>query len=166
MTTLTAVLVLFILISLPTLYWEIEQKIQSQTDTKNQTIYLSTPIYEMFTSLTTIGELNDVVLANPITHMDTLVPALSGHSSYSGHMLLTIRSEEKKLFASQFYSLTKPNARAWILANNIRYVLFTSLDGDIIRFTQTYPFLYPLEQSGNIRIGSKVGTNVIFLIRR
>lgn len=95
----------------------------------------------MFMALGTIGGYNDVVLANPNTNMDLLVPALSGHTTYSGHMLLTIRSEEKQLFGSQFFSLNKPDAESWIKANNIRYVLFTSLDGDIKRFIQTYPFL-------------------------
>ncbi|MBI4065002.1 hypothetical protein HY409_01365 [Candidatus Gottesmanbacteria bacterium] len=141
MTTITIVMLLFILISLPTLYWEIQQKIQSQTNTKDQIIYLPSPIYDMFMALGTIGGYNDVVLANPNTNMDLLVPALSGHTTYSGHMLLTIRSEEKQLFGSQFFSLNKPDAESWIKANNIRYVLFTSLDGDIKRFIQTYPFL-------------------------
>lgn len=141
MTTIAIVVLLFILISLPTLFWEIEQKIQSQADTKDQTIYLPTPINEMFTALTSIGQFNDVVLANPKTHMDTMVPALSGHSTYSGHMLLTIRGGEKQALASQFFSLNIPDAEVWIRANNIRYVLFTPLDGDIKHFVQTYPFL-------------------------
>lgn len=140
-TTIPIVVLLFILISLPTLFWEIDQKIQSQEDTKDQTIYLETPIYDMFTALQTAGRFDDVVLANPKTHMDTLVPALSGHTTYSGHMLLTIRGGEKQTLASQFFALNKPDAENWIQANNIRYILFTPLDGDIKRFTQTYPFL-------------------------
>lgn len=134
-------MVLFVLFSLPTLFWEIQQKVQSQSDKTNQTLYLHIPIYDMFRELETIGQLNDVVLANPNTHMDTIVPALSGHSTYSGHMLLTIRSEEKKFFAQQFFALNKKDALQWLKENNIRYILFTPLDGDINIFTQTYPFL-------------------------
>ena len=119
--------ILFVLLSLPTLFWEIQQKIQSQKDTADQTLYLYLPIYDMFSSLKTIGQSNDVVLANPNTHMDTLLPALSGHTTYSGHMLLTIRSQEKKLFAQQFFALNKPNALDWLKENNIRYILFTPL---------------------------------------
>ncbi len=141
MTTITAIILLFILISLPTLYWEIDQKIQSQADTKDHDLYLPTSIYDMFTALTSIGQFNDVVLANPKTHMDTLVPALSGHTTYSGHMLLTIRSGEKQANASQFFTLNKPDAKNWIKGMDIRYVLFTPLDGDIKGFIQTYPFL-------------------------
>lgn len=141
MTTITTIVILFILISIPTLYWEIQQKIQNQTNTKDLFIYLPNSIYNMITALGTIGGYNDVVLANPNTHMDVLVPALSGHSTYSGHMLLTIRSGEKQLFGSQFFSLNKPDAESWIKANNIRYVLFTTLDGDIRRFSERYPFL-------------------------
>ena len=133
--------VLFVLLSLPTLFWEIQQKIQSQKDSSDQTLYLSLPIYDMFSSLKTIGQSNDVVLANPNTHMDTLLPALSGHTAYSGHMLLTIRSEEKKLFAQQFFTLHKKDALQWLKENNIRYILFTPLDGDIHLFLKTYPFL-------------------------
>lgn len=139
--TINIIMLFFVLLSLPTLFWEIQQKIQSQDDTTNQTLYLSLPIYDMFSSLRIIGQSNDVVLANPNTHMDTLLPALSGHTTYSGHMLLTIRSEEKKLFAQQFFSLNKPNALDWLKENNIRYILFTPRDGDINLFIKTYPFL-------------------------
>jgi len=132
---------LFVLLSLPTLFWEIQQKIQSQKDTSDQTLYLSLPIYDMFSELKTIGQFNDVVLANPNTHMDTLLPALSGHTTYSGHMLLTIRSEEKKLFAQQFFTLHKKDTLQWLKENDIRYILFTPLDGDINQFLITYPFL-------------------------
>ncbi len=166
MTTITAIVFLFILLSLPTLFWEIEQKIQSQRDTKNPTIYLPASIDDAFKRLMTTGTFDDVVLANPMTHMDTLVPALSGHTSYSGHMLLTIKSGEKQLLASQFFDLTKSDAHAWILANNIRYVLFTSLDGDIKRLSQEYPFLIPLKQSGDSGMGSKMGPNILFLVGR
>ena len=138
---INTMMVLFVLFSLPTLFWEIQQKIQSQKDSSDQTLYLSLPIYDMFSSLKTIGQSNDVVLANPNTHMDTLLPALSGHTAYSGHMLLTIRSEEKKLFAQQFFALNKPDAISWLKENNIRYILFTPLDGDINLFIKTYPFL-------------------------
>lgn len=141
MTTITTIVLLFILISLPTLFWEIGQKIQSQADTTDQTIYLSTPIYDMFTTLFSTGQANNVVLANPNTHMDTLVPALSGHTTYSGHMLLTIRSRDKQQLASQFFALNTPDAKHWLTSAHIRYILFTPLDGDIQSFIQAYPFL-------------------------
>lgn len=146
--TINIMMVLFVLFSFPTLFWEIQQKVQSQSDKTNQTLYLHIPIYDMFATLETIGQLNDVVLANPNTHMDTLVPALSGHSTYSGHMLLTIRSEEKKLFARQFFALNKPDAISWLKENNIRYILFTPLDGDIHLFIKTYPFLKTYKSFG------------------
>lgn len=141
MATITTVVLLFIFTSLPTLSWEIEQKIQSQNDTKNQTIYLSTPIYEMFLDLRTTGRLDDVALANANTHMDVLVPALSGHTTYSGNMLFTIRGGEKQSFSSRFFTLKTPDARSWLRENNIRFILFTALDGDINRFKEAYPFL-------------------------
>lgn len=141
MTSIALIVLLFIFMSLPTFFWEIEQKIQSQTDIKDQNLYLPTPINDMFTALQTTGRFDDVVLASPKAHLDTLVPALSGHTTYSGHMLLTIGSGEKQMNASQFFARNKPDAKNWIKENNIRFILFTSLDGDIKRFTQTYPFL-------------------------
>lgn len=141
MTTTTIIVLLFIFISLPTFFWEIEQKIQSQSDTKDTNLYLPTPIYEMFTALQAIGQFDDVVLANPKTHLDSLVPAIGGHTTYSGHMLLTIGNPEKQKDASQFFLLNKPDAENWIKERNIRYVLFTPLDGDMNRFARAYPFL-------------------------
>lgn len=150
--TIPIVVLLFILISLPTLFWEIDQKIQSQADTKDQTIYLPTPIYDMFTALQTTGRFDDVVLANPKTHMDVLVPALSGHTTYSGHMLLTIRDGEKQTGARQFFRLQKPDASLWLKKNTIRFVLFTSYDDNKELFMKTYPFLLPVYTNPDMTI--------------
>lgn len=140
-TTINAIMAIFILMSLPTLYWEIQQKILSQEDVNNQTIYLSNTLSSMFTFLQTTGKFKDVVLSNPASHMDTLTPALSGHTTYSGHMLLTIDNTKKQDYARQFFSLVLPDAKNWLIKNNIRYILFTHLDGDLKKFTTAYPFL-------------------------
>lgn len=149
-TTITVITISFIILSLPTLYWEIDQKIHNQKDTTNQMIYLSTPIYSLFMKLKNIGSFNDITVANPNSHMDTLTPALSGHTSFSGHMLLTIDSDKKRSEAIRFFSLSMPNALQWLRSYNIRYVLFTELDGNINDFSRTYPYLDPVyEYHGN-----------------
>lgn len=140
-TAIIIVVLLFVLTSLPTIYWEIEQKILNQADRADQTIYLPKTIHAMFTTLITTGRFDDVVLANPKTRMDAMVPALSGHTTYSGHMLATTRSGEKQDRASRFFAFNLSDAENFIKSNNIRYILFTSLDGDVARFVRMYPFL-------------------------
>lgn len=148
MTTVNVITLFFILLSLPTLSWEIQQKIKSQADTADRTIYLPKPVYSMFTALSTAGTFDDVVLANPATHMDVLVPPLSGHTTYSGHMLLTINSGEKQTAASRFFALNTQDAAQWLKTNHIRYILFTPYDGDINNFILAYPFLKIYKGSG------------------
>ncbi|MEK7544065.1 MAG: hypothetical protein AAB557_04305 [Patescibacteria group bacterium] len=143
-TFLTVLLsLLFFLVSLPTLKWELGQKLAVKPEERIPLLYLTTDVYQAFTYLRTAGSFDDIVLANPASHMDAILPALSGHTGYTGHPFATINNEQKKAGAMKFFQLkmTAIEAKEWLKTNNIRYVLFTQFDGDIKRFWLGLPFL-------------------------
>lgn len=134
--------ILFLIVSFPTLTWELEQKLFVKPEERIPLLYLTTDVYQAFTYLRTTGSLDDVVLGNPVSHMDALLPALTGHTGYTGHPFATINNEQKKAGAMKFFQLkmTAIEAKEWLKKNNIRFILFTKFDGDIKRFWLGLPF--------------------------
>ncbi len=141
--TVSLVLGIFLIASVPTLIWEVVQKLTPPQEPMTRMVYLPTDIYQGFTFLQTQPPFEAVVLANPVSRMDLLVPPLSGHTSYTGHPQVTINPEEKNKQAISFFnlSMTPSNALIWLKDKRIRYVVFTQYDGDVAAFHQTYPFL-------------------------
>ncbi len=142
--TIFLILSVFLLFSFPTLWWEIGQKLQTNTDPATIRLqYLSKEIYRAFVFLKNTPPYEDIVLASPYSRMDLLVPALTGHTSYSGHPLTTIDADGKNQIGVTFYNLwlSPQKARQWLQGSRIRYVIFTQYDGDVAAFHQTYPFL-------------------------
>lgn len=135
--------ILYSLLTIPTLYWEIQQKLIVKPEERIPLLYLPSGIYKRFTRLATLGSPNDVVLANPMTHLDAMIPALTGHTTYTGHPFATINSNQKRALASKFFQkqMSAEVAQAWLGKNHIRFVFFTELDGDKNQFQQAYPFI-------------------------
>lgn len=133
----------FLLLTLPTLGWEIQRKLAVKPQERTPLLYLPESVFQAFSYLKHERPHEDIVLANPASHMDALVPAFSGHTGYTGHPLATIASREKQENARRFFSLrmTAEEARAWLANANIRYVLVTQFDGDAHAFGRAYPFL-------------------------
>ncbi|MFC1647298.1 hypothetical protein ACFL1A_03360 [Patescibacteria group bacterium] len=142
-TGLTIGIVMFLLTSLPTLSWEISQRNSKDIDTQDPLLYLPTDVYQGFEFLSHRLPYTDAVIASHISHMDSLTPALSGHTSYTGHMVETIDSDQKKILSEKFFDLNIPDsdAKNFLLENNIRYAIFTKYDGDKMIFESHYPFL-------------------------
>ena len=140
----TLLIILFLLIEAPTFLWEIKIKIPVITGYYYYFTLKST--YDAYLFLGKTPPYTDVVLANPYSQSDVRVPALSGHQTVSGHMLTTIRSEEKDTMAKEFFGLTmkKELVIPWMNQQRITYVLLTSLDGNKTVFETRYPFLTPL----------------------
>lgn len=134
---------IFLLISFPTLKWELGQKLVVKPEERIPLLYLPGDVYQAFAFLRSQGSFDDVVLGNPVSHMDAILPAFTGHVSYTGHPFATINNENKKAETMKPFQLTMTSgeAKSWLNENHIRYILFTKFDGDIKRFWLTYPFL-------------------------
>lgn len=132
------VVLIFLLLTLPTLGWEIQKKRIVKPEERVPLLYLPLDVYQAFTYLKNTQPFDDIVLANPASHMDALVPALSGHVSLTGHPFATIANEDKKTQSHRFFAglLTNEEAKRWLTSQNIRYILYTKFDGD-----NMYPFL-------------------------
>lgn len=139
----------FVLLTLPTNIWELYIKYPK---TDQLLTYLPRESISGLEYLSRIYPYDDVALGNPATHLDTLIPPFSGHTSYSGHILHTIKNSEKQFIASQFYALSLPDPVNFLKSNKIKYVLFSKLDGDQARFEQTYPYLDNINQNPEITL--------------
>ena len=109
-------------------------------------IQLMKAVYQAFEFLAKDQSWENVVLANPISFLDSMVPPLSGHKTYSGHMLITIRSDEKIALAKAFFQrfMSQSEAKNFLQTVPISYVLFTTADGNVEQFQTAYPFLTPI----------------------
>ncbi|MBI3577134.1 hypothetical protein HY086_03810 [Candidatus Gottesmanbacteria bacterium] len=143
------VLVSFLAASLPTLVWEINQKLLPFNNRQDPLIYLPQTVAAGFSFLGQ-REAGAIVLANPGSHMDLLVPALSNHTTYSGHMLATIDASHKSAEAVTFFNLTMPAAKTWLTTRAIRYIVWTTFDGNRNAFAQAYPWLVPVYANATV----------------
>ncbi len=146
----TLIILIFFLASFPTLVWEINNKLH--IDHTSSTLFLPEKIYQGFNFLEGSGNFNDITLGNPATNIDVMIPALSGHTTYSGHDLTTIDAATKKNLATGFYYLTLDNPEVWLAENHIKYVIFTKYDGNLDLFRQHYPFLKIIFQNADVSI--------------
>ncbi len=140
---------IFLLISIPTLRWEFRQKLLVKPEERIPLLYLPNEVYAAFTYLESQGSFDDIVLANPASHMDAMVPALAGHTSYTGHPFATIDNDRKRERAMRLFRMDMKASEAtqWLRENRIRYLVFTKFDGDLARFRIAYPFLKVLRTS-------------------
>ncbi|KKU83563.1 hypothetical protein A2973_03775 [Candidatus Gottesmanbacteria bacterium RIFCSPLOWO2_01_FULL_49_10] len=147
-------LVVFMVIVSPTAVWETARKISSKDQTMSPLVYLPRDMYDGFVSLSTLLPYDDIVIANHTTHMDLFVPALSGHTSYSGHPLTTIQADRKNQEIMKIFSLVQnpEDTKTWLGQNHIRYIFVTSLDGSIEQFQTYYPFLRVIRKTSGAAI--------------
>jgi hypothetical protein len=141
--TLISVVAIFLLVSSPTIYWELKFKLPARDDSADPVIYLPETIYSGLEFLGKTGGFDSVVIASPLNHIDTMIPAFSGHTVYAGHMLTTIGNGEKQAIAARLFrmEITPGEAAEMLKSNSIRYVFFTLYDGDRNTFGGYYPFL-------------------------
>lgn len=141
----TFLFMIFFLAVTPTIIWEVKQKINVNS-ASSPVVYIPKTTYKAFEFLAQDQSWQKVVLANPISFSDSMVPALSGHKTYSGHMLITIRSDEKVALAKAFFllSMSQSEAKNFLQTIPVSYVLFTNSDGNVEQFQTAYPFLTPI----------------------
>jgi len=135
-------IVLFLGAVAPTVIWEIQQKINPNASI-SPINYIPTSTMEAYTFLKKQSPYTTVVLGNPETYTNYLIPALTGHVTVSGHPLLTIHADSKNAQAKAFFSLTMDVAAAkeWLAKERVTYVVLTDGDGSKEAFVQAYPFL-------------------------
>ncbi|MFH0749480.1 MAG: hypothetical protein V1917_01020 [Candidatus Gottesmanbacteria bacterium] len=133
----------------PTIVWELQQKIPPATTYTDPLYFLPKSISNAFTYLSTQKPLSSLVLANPSSRMDMLVPVLGGHRTITGPQYATQNLPEKKAEVIKFFALEmeENETRRWLQSHHINFVLFTVYDGDRNAFQRTYPFLVPLFSS-------------------
>lgn len=148
---ITLSLILFFLLSLPTMRVELKEKLATLKNTNDILVYVPENISQGFTQLSKLP-FDAIALGNPGSHIDVLIPPLSGHTTYSGHPLATINNDKKREDALRFFRLQKPDAGTWLEKNKIQYVIFASMDGNKEQFTKTYPFLLPLYTNPDMTI--------------
>ena len=133
---------LFLLAVSPTVIWEVQQKIHS--DGSNTPIqYIPTSTMKAYDFLTKQTPYTTVVLGNPDTYTNYLIPALTGHVSVTGHPLLTINTDEKNRLSKTFFTgiMDVQAAQQWLAKERVTYVVFTDGDGSKKAFEEAYPFL-------------------------
>lgn len=148
------VLLLFFLITLPSVIWEVSLKIPKKSDFQDPLIFMPEKIVDGFSYLSTRLPYGDIGIANPYTRLDNVLPALSGHTTYSGHMLATVNNEVKQSEVKQLYSLLygANNAASWLSEKHIKYVIFTSLDGNRNAFESRYSFLRKVYENEDVGV--------------
>jgi len=136
---------LFLLAVAPTIMWEVSDKTQSQLRLGSP-IYVAISTADAFSYLKSLYPPRVVVLGNTETNIDVIIPALTGHTTVTGHPLITINSEEKRATVKAFFERDmRPDvAKRFLARERVTYVLFTTLDGDHTAFTASYPFLNPV----------------------
>ena len=122
---------------------KVKFRLPENLNTGDPLLFLPTDVYKGFEFLSGRTPYTEVALANPVSHMDILIPALGGHNTYVGHFAETIDYNIKKPLAERFFrlDLNPGEAGLWLSENRIKYVLFTFYDGDKLKFENRYPFL-------------------------
>lgn len=148
---MTLVLVGYLLLTAQTLLWEIRQKAAVSTDKPIPLLYLPTPLYKGLQILANRPPASDIVLANPVTYMDSIAPAITAHTGYSGHPLATIDPQKKRDEAARFFlgQMGIYEGQAWLKEKNIRYIISTSLDSGSLT---SYALPKPIYQNNEITI--------------
>jgi hypothetical protein len=105
--------------------------------------YLPTDLYKGLNALESLKPKDAIVIANPHTSMDILIPGLTGKKTYSGHILMTLNEKKKDVLADAFiYKWTdQKQAAKFMKENDISYLFLTSYDGDADQIKRDYKFL-------------------------
>jgi hypothetical protein len=144
-TIVLAIFIIFFCLSLPTLVWEYNKKLTEGFDTNPYYFLNYVPVdeYRGLRYLSTQHPYDDAALGAYISRTDLLIPAISGHTGYSGHAIETVNDPDKNARNVAFFRLevSADNAKTWLITNNIRYVVLTPSEGPRDVFEKHYPFL-------------------------
>lgn len=117
-------------------------------------MYMPNDVYNGLQYLKKLEPKNALVLASSHTGMDVFIPGFSGKRSYTGHFLITIKSEEKEKLNNNFFftwTSTSPEAIKFLKDNGIRYIFNTSYEATN-NFQTRYPFLKKVYENNAVKI--------------
>jgi len=104
--------------------------------------WLNNPDPKLIAGLTQLAKMphNHNVIAFNL--LETLVPAVTGMTSYTGHESLTINYGAKIGAATRFFNcgMTPAEVQKFIADNNLGYVVWKNLDGPITSLRTCDPF--------------------------
>jgi hypothetical protein len=152
--SIVVITIIYLILTVPTLIWEIGSKLKNSGENNSPLVYLPKEISEGFNILKKTGSFDDVVVGGSASRMDTLIPALSGHTAYSGHLLQTTDNAGKQAVVARFFKLQLDSATAlsWLQKEKVNYVFFTNLDGNRSLFGSIYPFLQKIWENTSVII--------------
>lgn len=129
----------------PTIVWEFQQSLPPEHHYTDPHFFLPTSTYTAFLYLSEQPSVS-LILANPTTRMDILIPAISGQRTITGLRYTTPHLEEKRNNAMLFFAMKmeKDKAKHYIESHHMTHILFTNRDGDKEAFERSYPFLSPV----------------------
>lgn len=151
---LPILIVLYLIINLGTFRLSLAQEIIPLEEPDFHFTYMSNDFYQGLLFLRKLEPNNAIVLGNPDTSTDIMIPGLTGKKTYSGHLLTTLNVEEKdKLAHKFFYEKQKEEEALEFLRNNrIKYIILTSYSQYAINIGKEYPFLRELFGNKMIKI--------------
>jgi hypothetical protein len=116
--------------------------------------YLPKTLYDALLFLRTQEPKNAVVMGNPVTSTDMLIPGFTGKRTYSGHHLMTLNSEARDKNVTDFlYAWTDQNqAKKFLVDNNIKFVMWTTYSGDVNQIKRDYKFLKVVYENPDVSI--------------
>lgn len=118
---------------------------QPLQDPDRRFAFIPMPLYQGLMHLRNLEPKDGVVLSNPSTSSDLMIPGLTGKKTYSGHFLTTYNAEVKDQKARKFFRewTDRPTTHAFLQENNIRFIFTTIYAGKelINEIKQYYPFL-------------------------
>lgn len=130
------------------------QQFRTVTNSSYVFSYLPMDLYEGIRVLEQLQPKNAVVMANPATEVDHLIPGLTGKTSFTGHILMTINEPHKRSLITRFigYQLSQDEALNLIKDNRIKYIFYTGYDGNAPGLAANYPFLKIVFQNSFVTI--------------
>lgn len=116
--------------------------------------YLPKTIYDSLLFLRAQKPDDAIVLGNPVTSLDMLIPGFTGKRTYSGHFLMTINAKQKDKNVTDFlYKWTDQDlAKKFLTENNIKYVFWTKYSGDVNQIKRDYKFLRIIFENPDVSV--------------
>lgn len=140
---LPILVVLYLLINVNTFRLSLLEDMKIPEEPDFHFTYIPNDLYDGFMFLRKQEPKNAVVLGNPDTSTDLMIPGLTGKKTYSGHFLTTLNSGEKDNLAHKFFynRVKEDEALQFLKDNKIEYIMLTSYSKNAMDLKKEYGFL-------------------------
>lgn len=150
----TAILFIYFIPNMITITSSVIQNSKPLKEPYYHFAYLPKTIYDSFLFLRSQKPDDAIVLGNPVTSLDMLIPGFTGKRTYSGHFLMTLNAKAKDKNVTDFlYAWTDQEfAKKFLVENNIKYVFWTKYSGDVNQIKRAYEFLRVIFENPDVSI--------------